>query len=178
MKSARKIGLTVVLLVPALTYGAKIQNDYDLGVDFLNYTTYAWQEGTRSSQAGVHERILHAVDSVLTHKYLRRIQANPDLNVTYHASTTDELNIDISRYGYTYGPRWQWGGGMGKTKTSSQRYPKETLVIDLWEAKSRRLIWRGVATGALSPDPAKNAEKIAKAVQEMFKSFPPRTEQR
>jgi len=101
---------------------------------------------------------------------------NPDLYLTYHAST-QEFTIDTLHWGYSFGPRWQWGGGMGKSTTTVQSYPKGTLVIDLWVAKTQRLAWRGVASDILG-DPAKNAEKAQKAVLNVFASFPPATQKR
>jgi hypothetical protein len=47
------------------------------------------------------------------------------------------------------------------------------MVVDLFDAKTKRLVWRGIATDTISSDPQKNAMKIEKAVEKMFKKFPP-----
>jgi hypothetical protein len=53
-------------------------------------------------------------------------------------------------------------------------YTQGTLVIDLFEKNSKKLMWRGTATDTISDDPKKNAEKIQKATEKMFKkNFPP-----
>jgi hypothetical protein len=43
------------------------------------------------------------------------------------------------------------------------------LVIDLWEAKTQRLIWRGVATDIVGKEPG----KVTQEIQKMFLKYPP-----
>lgn len=171
MKWTRHALVLTLILVPAMSLGFKLQTDRDVGVDLLNYTTYAWRDGARVSNEALHDLIVRSIDDELGRKYLRRIEMNPDLYLTYHASSA-ELTIDTRKWGYSFGLRWQWGGGMGKSTTTIQSYPKGTLVIDLWAAKTQKLVWRGAASGTLG-DPAKNAEKAQKAIQSIFLSYPP-----
>jgi hypothetical protein len=42
------------------------------------------------------------------------------------------------------------------------------------DAITKHLIWRGMATETLSGKPEKNGKKLADAVQDMFKHFPPK----
>ena len=174
MRITRSVLVLALLLIPALSLALKLQTDRDVGVNFLNFTTYAWCDGARVSNEALHDLIVRSIDGELNRKYLRRIEMNPDLYLTYHAST-EELTIDTSQWGYSFGLRWQWGGGMGKSTTTVQSYPKGTLVIDLWAAKTQKLVWRGAASGTLG-DTAKNAEKAQRAIQNIFLSFPPQTQ--
>lgn len=167
MKKTLSLLVLAVLLVPTSAAARKIQNDFDAGVDFSNYTTYAWREGIHTPQPSVHTQIVQAVDAELSAKYLRRIQANPDVYVVYHASV-QEMSVNMSDHGYSYGSRWQWGGGM-KSDTAVQTYPKGTLVVDIWEAETQRLIWRGVATGVVD----KGSGKVTQEIQKMFLKYPP-----
>jgi hypothetical protein len=48
-----------------------------------------------------------------------------------------------------------------------------TLVIDVWDASRNAMIWRSVATGALSPNSQRNAKSINQAVERAFRDFPP-----
>ena len=47
-------------------------------------------------------------------------------------------------------------------------------MVDLFDAKSKQAIFRGTATDTLSDKPQKNDEKLDKAVEKMFKEFPPK----
>jgi hypothetical protein len=59
---------------------------------------------------------------------------------------------------------------------------KGTLVINISDAKTRNEVWRGTATDTLEHGPTGDrvrdaktvAKPISKAVQKMFKKFPPR----
>ena len=64
--------------------------------------------------------------------------------------------------------------GMGSSTTTVSTFVEGTLIVDLFDASTKKLVWRGIATDTLSDTPAKNAEKIQKATKKMFeKKFPP-----
>src|SRR5213594_2852269 len=54
-------------------------------------------------------------------------------------------------------------------------YTTGTLVVDLVDPASNKLIWRGVATEALgiNPNPEKVSKKVLKVTRSMFRDFPP-----
>ena len=63
---------------------------------------------------------------------------------------------------------------MGEATTTEQDYKEGTLVVDLYDAKTKQLIWRGSAEDTVSNDAAKNEKNLDKSVVKMFKKFPPR----
>ena len=70
-----------------------------------------------------------------------------------------------------------WGGagmGMGGTAhTTTTEYTVGTLVVDIFDAKTRQLLFRGTAQDEISDKPEKNVKKVQKAADKMFKNFPP-----
>ena len=48
-----------------------------------------------------------------------------------------------------------------------------TMVLDIFDAKTKQLLWRGTGSDELSDKADKNQKKIAKATEKMFKNFPP-----
>jgi hypothetical protein len=66
-----------------------------------------------------------------------------------------------------------WGGGMGTATTTAYEYVVGTLVVDIFDAKSKELMFRGTASDEVSDKPEKNAKKVTKALDKMFKEFPP-----
>lgn len=64
-------------------------------------------------------------------------------------------------------------GGMGTAQTSVNEYTVGTLIVDIYDAKSKSLLFRGVAKDELSDKADKNEKKIEKATTKMFKDFPP-----
>jgi len=48
-----------------------------------------------------------------------------------------------------------------------------TLVVDLFDAKTKQLVWRGNSSDTLSNNSNKNIQNLDKDVAKMFKQFPP-----
>jgi hypothetical protein len=66
-----------------------------------------------------------------------------------------------------------WRGfGDGNISITEQDYKEGTLVVDMYDAKTKQLLWRGSAEGTLSNKADKNETKLEKAVAKMFKDFP------
>jgi hypothetical protein len=68
---------------------------------------------------------------------------------------------------------WRGSGGTGEATITPQNYKEGTVVIDMYDVKTKRLIWRGSAEGTLSDKAEKNQKKLENAVAKMFKDFPP-----
>ena len=49
----------------------------------------------------------------------------------------------------------------------------ETLAVDFYDAKTKRLIWRGSIEDTLSDKATQNEKNLDKGVAKMFKAFPP-----
>jgi len=47
-----------------------------------------------------------------------------------------------------------------------------TLIVDLHDAKSQSLIWRGIAQDTLSNNGDKNQKMVQSAISKMFKQWP------
>jgi hypothetical protein len=62
------------------------------------------------------------------------------------------------------------GGGMGGI--TPQQNVVGTLIVDLYDAKTKSLLWRGIAQNTLSTNGSKNSQMVTKAVQKMFKQYP------
>jgi hypothetical protein len=84
------------------------------------------------------------------------------------------LNTFYDDFGGGFGRRGFGGlGGFGEATTTPETYTVGTLVVDLFDAKTKDLVWRGVASGMLSNKSAKNIENLNKGVQKLFQHFPP-----
>ena len=71
------------------------------------------------------------------------------------------------------GRRWEGFGGSGDATTTVETYKVGTLVIDLFDAKTEKLIWRGASSDTLSDNADKNTKNLDKGVNKMFQHFPP-----
>jgi hypothetical protein len=46
------------------------------------------------------------------------------------------------------------------------------MIVDLYDAKTKSLVWRGTAQNTLSNNGNKNSQMVSKAVAKMFKQWP------
>jgi hypothetical protein len=63
-----------------------------------------------------------------------------------------------------------FGGGMGSI--TPEQNVIGTMIVDLYDAKTKSLVWRGIAQDTLSNNGSKNSKLVTKAVQKMFKQYP------
>lgn len=187
MKCAR--WLTVVAIVALLAVPATAQEvhvDFDESVDFSQYKTFAWKAPIEASLAeespSLHESIESAIETQLQSGGLAEDVHNPDLWVTYHASSVEKVHFDTSHMGYEYGPGWGWdpalygyggvGGGRRPPPTpTTHTYERGTLIIDIWDAKTNKAIFRGVVEGAVNRKPKRAAKQIETAVEKIATEF-------
>jgi len=167
------------LLVPFLfILGCDLSTsvDYDREADFSQVSSFSWT-GQRNPEVNdlVHNRIMGALRSQLKAKGLSEVDSNPDVFVTYYGDDNERTVIDTNHYGYGYGAGWGWGGGMGmgSSTTTVRTYKEGTIVVDIYGAGDKQLIWRGTVTGTISDNPQKNEKNIVKGIAKMFEKYPP-----
>lgn len=179
MRSQRRSLL--VLLVPFLfTIGCDLKTTvrYDRNVDFTELRTYAWEGRNHPEISALGQgRIVYAVDSELQAKGLRKVSTNPDMVVSYFADDDERIVIDTAQQGQGYGREWD-GAGVAGPVSSSETYREGTVVVDIYRAEGKQLIWRGSVTGAVSANPEKIEKIVKKAVAKLFKKFPPPSKKR
>jgi hypothetical protein len=169
------------LLVPALVLAQKTSYDYDKTANFGSFKTYAFKDGTKVGQQLIDDRIVAAIEAQLAAKGLTKVEANPDVFVVYHVAFDKQKDISTysSGYGGGYGAYgWRYGGAWaGGTSTTQVRdILIGTLVIDLADAKTAQLAWRGMGVKEVDTQakPEKRDKSINNAVAKMFKNYPPK----
>jgi hypothetical protein len=167
------------LVAPAVLLAQKVTFDYAKDANFASFKTYAQKDGTKVGQPLIDERIANAIDTELAAKGLSKVAADPDVYVVYHMAFDKQKDISTFSSGYAggYGPYgWGWGGGMGTTTTSVRDILVGTLVVDMADAKAGKLVWRGIGTKEVDTQakPDKRDKSIAKAVNKIFKNYPPK----
>lgn len=165
MRNGLRLALAV-LLMATVAYAQKVNVDSDPAAPFATYKTYAWVDGTPAPNPLNEDRLHSAVDARLALAGLRMNTTNPDVVVATHVTTQEHQKLVANGFGY--GP-W-WGGGYGTAKVET--YVEGTLVVDLYDANTKKMVWRGVATATASDKPTKNMSKMNKALDKMFEKLP------
>jgi hypothetical protein len=166
----------LLLFVAAQAKAQKISTDFDPKATFTQYKTFMWIGHPHVQEDPLMEqRIIDAISAALVAKGWQQVTEGADVGVMAHVATKREYNLETFYSGFGGGWGWRhWGGGFGEAITTPETYMVGTLVVDLFDGRTRQLIWRGFATDTLSDKPQKDTEKLNKAVQKMFKEFPPR----
>ena len=150
---------------------ASVKTDYDHQADFSHYKTYSWINTPKASNDLWAERIQQDVDSQLAAKGWAKVQSGGDATVSAFGRTQNEQTLETFYTGI--GGGWRWRGGFGDAMTTVENTPVGTLVVDVFDRSSQKLIWRATSTETLSSKPDTNEKKLEKAVESMFKHFPP-----
>ncbi len=162
-------GLSLTLLCAC---GPNVVVSYDKTADFSRYHTYAWGKGTPAKNPNVDTLIVEGIDEQMTRKGFTKTDGEPDLVVTYHAATHEEVDYTEGSYGSGYGPAY----GSLQTASSSDvpmRVRVGEIVVDMYDAKAKRNVWHGVGSDLVMDDPAKTSAEIRNGAAKMFEKFPP-----
>lgn len=146
--------------------------DYDMSFDFSKFRTYRWADIPSKSDADplVVQRVGTAVEAQLKAKGYALAEGQPDFMVaTYLGRRT---RIQVTDWGYGYGPRAGWYGGGG---LDVYQYEEGSLIVDVVDYRTKKLEWRGTATGVIDPGatPEQKTKRINNAVAKIFEKFPP-----
>ena len=167
---------TMTLVVGTLDATAQtVKTDHDPTASFASYKTYYWAKADPvPGNDIVNQRVTSAIDQQLAAKGWTKVpETQADVAVAAHGSTEQQKSLDTFYSGGMGGWGYRGWGGMGTATTTVNTYTNGTLLVDMFDAKTKKLVWRGTATATVSSDPKKNAQKIQKAAEKLFKGFPP-----
>ena len=141
--------------------------NFDKTYDFSKVKTFAVQVGSPAQDPFLEKHFVSTVTSTLASKgWAQADAATADALVVLHGKSENRKKLEA--YG-TGG--YRWGGGMGSAQLEDYRVG--TIVVDIFEAKTKTLLFRGAAGDEMSDKAEKNEKKIDKGVSKMFKEFPP-----
>jgi hypothetical protein len=174
MKATRPAIVCIAFILAALASvcAQNVQTDFDHQANFSQYKTYSWQE-IKPANSLWDARIKSAVDAQLASKGWTQVATGGDVAIVAIKTTQTQRTLQTFYDGFGGGWRWRGGGGFGDATTTEQDYKEGTLVVDLYDAKTKQIIWRGSAEDTLSDKAEKNEKNLDKGVAKMFKNFPP-----
>jgi hypothetical protein len=157
------------------------------------YRTFAWMppnsDDKKMTNGVADAKIKDATTAALVAKGLRLTQRNPDLVVTYTATVGRGTRTNYyspyyggwgwggfgwgagfgwGGWGWGYRPYYAFGGPFsyygGLTYAEKEHYKEGTLIIDLIDRHTRRIVWRGFGVGEVHKDPQKTIDDLPKVV--------------
>jgi hypothetical protein len=163
----------MMLLFAGKASAQQVKTDYDRGANFAQYKTYSWEQ-VKTKDALDVDRIKAAVNAALAAKGWTEVDSGGDVSIMAVEMTQDKQTLNTFYDGFGGGWGWRrFGGGFGDATTTTETYKVGTLVVDLFDTKTKQLIWRGASSDTLSDNSDKNIKNLDKGVEKMFKKFPP-----
>jgi Domain of unknown function (DUF4136) len=155
-----------------------VSSHVDAGVSFAQYQSYDWGpadalptgDSRLDKDPFFQDHVQGAVERELARKNYKRSApgGTPDLLIHYHASINERIDVNrVDReHGYCYDDDCQ---------ARVVEYEAGTLVLDIVDSRTSRVIWRGGAQDSVESilnDQDRMARKIDEAVRRMLARFP------
>lgn len=143
-----------------------VSSHLDKDVRFADYATYDWGppdnlpvgDPRLDNNPFFNDYLQGAIEKKMAARgFARAVGATPDLLIHYHASVNQRMDVYAvdQRYGYCY----------GNCEPQIVDYEQGTLVVDLVDARTSKVVWRGWAQDAMNGI-IDNQQRLEKQVDE------------
>jgi len=160
----------------------KVVTDVDKTTDFSQYKTYSflgWQNNSdRILTDFDKKRMRDAFISEFERRGLEPVADNGDMQVSLFVVVDQKTSVSAytdfygGRYGVYHRYGYGWGYGYANTTYNQHDYLEGTLVMDVFDGKSKDQIWQGIVTKTVNEIPEKRANTIPTSIQSLMRKFP------
>jgi hypothetical protein len=170
------IALVFLALGASGTAGQGVAVKYDKETDFGRYKTYKWvpvESGQKLDEL-TSEQLVGTFEVQLAKKGLTKSTTDKaDLFIAYQIAKEGDKHLNQSSLGASYGAPAGGASGTGGIATTTVHTGQ--LVLDMYDAEKKQLIWRGVVEDAIDANakPDKKQKHMDKGVEKLLKDFPP-----
>ncbi|MGA7966233.1 MAG: DUF4136 domain-containing protein [Gammaproteobacteria bacterium] len=179
MRSVHRFIIPLVLLALASGCAAPVHVEYN-SASYAQWHNFAWESPQQGAVANpildsgiLTTRVEKAVSQTLSEAGYHKVDnsKNADFIVTYHtASALRQVPQSGVSFAYgTYGPGFNT---LFLTQPGPQQVQEGSLILDVIDAKTRKLVWRSWITRGLDQSNY-SQQSVDKAVQRIFAKFPP-----
>lgn len=158
----------------------KVSYETAPGVDFSKFKTYKWERADARYPDDATDAILvSSIDEQLAAKGLvKTVGETADLFVVYQLATLDQMPTSSFKTGGAWlgVPDGGNPGFNGVNTNNTEVVKKGWLLIDLYDASQKKLVWRASSTKSLKgkgPDQIRKNTK--KAMSKVFTNYPPKS---
>jgi len=167
---------TAMVLLAACASTPVVHTDHDPAASFSTYRTYAWRQEPPASNPLVRQRLVAAIEARLQAKgWSPAPESEADIALVGNVASREEQTIETFYEGPAWG-EWEWRGvtGHGGYRTTHvYNYTVGTLVLDMFDTRTKKAVWRATAEGTVPAMPKQVDAALQAAVDKMFAEFPP-----
>jgi len=187
----KKLGvLFIVSLMLMSCETVKVVSDMDKSVDFTKYKTLEYYGWAKNSDEILNSLDKGRIEKAFANEFKKRgvtvVKENGDMVValyivtkekTEKTATTTHMGNGYGGYGYGYGrygygPGWGWCGGTSYTTVNEEDYTVGTLVVAVYDAAAKKLIWQSIGKKTIKENTKNRDESINKSVAKIMSKYP------
>lgn len=176
MPRLRRLAAAISVLALTGCATTNVSSHVDRSVDFAAYRTYDWGPADAlpagdprlDNNEFFHDYFLGAVEKGMAARRFVKTADAPDLLIHYHANITRQIDVvALEREYRNCAGRDCYPGVID--------YEAGTLMIDIVEARTNRLVWRAWAqegVGGVIDNQDRLRERVTRAVEKMLEQLP------
>ncbi len=182
MKILRLFSVMAFVMAMVSCSTVKVVVDMDKTADFSKYETYSFLGWQNDSDKILNDfdrkRIRDAFISEFERRDLKPVKENGDMEVSLFIVVDQKTSVSAytDYYGGRYGGynryRGGWGYGYANTTYSENDYLEGTLVMDVFDGKTKNQVWQGISTGTVVENPEKREKTIPAHIAALMRKFP------
>lgn len=176
MRTLTALVTAVAALALSACASMNVSSHIERNVAFSNYVTFDWGppdnlpvgDPRLDNNPFFNDRVQGAIEKQLARKgYERAVAGQADLLIHYHAAVNQKLDVYSvdNRYGYCY----------GNCEPQVVDYEQGTLVVDIVDAKTSKVVWRGWAQDTMNgiiDNQARLEKQVDEGVTKMMLRLP------
>lgn len=187
------LAFAAVISIPAMAHAQSVRVNWAKKAPFSDYKTYQWVPSKNDNHPFYRQYVGQYVEAALAKKGLQKVSGSqsPALLVTYHFLTQETADLQTNGFGsggYGGGGWGGWGMGMGdgmgmgmgmggisESTTTEVPVTMGILTVDMIDARTKKIVWRGQASTDNITKSTKGEEKnVEKSINKMLDHFPPK----
>jgi len=173
------LAVSLAALSAAPLAAANVSTDYDHNANFRGYHTFSFAK-VQTSDPFFEQRVKDEITKDLTQAGWQPVPSGGDVAITAIGGVHDKAEYNtfydgLGGMGWGWRGWGGWGGGWGTTQTTVHEVPVGTLMVDMYDASTHQMIWRGRSQSDLSNKSDKNTKTLDKDIDKMLNGFPPKT---
>jgi len=168
-----------------------VSYDYDRSVDFTKFSTFTIAKWNEDNSELVDDftkvRLQNAMRKQMELRGLTETSEDPDLTVDIFIVTSTEQYTTAYTTHMGYGGYAGWGGyggwyggyygapgygGVSSTQFVEHEKLMGTVVVDVYNERTKKLVWQGVAKGELNQDNKPTESSVNRMMDRIFYKYP------
>ena len=171
--TALLLGLTLVASSPAF---AATHSDFTKSFPLQTLRTFEFKDQRRISRDPLANNDIWANDvraavrkDLGDHGYVEATNGRPDFYVAFYVGLRNRYDVNAIDYGMPVFHRRGWWGWPRAYDVWAVPYTQSTVIVDVIDARTNQLVWRGYDTGTLnSGNPEKTLDGAVDHVVSRF----------